>query len=68
MQITCETCMYYIGDDLVKGKCHANPPLATLVPSQGIGGQGLALITYSPEVSRDRAACAMYKSRTIKIC
>lgn len=31
------------------GKCRRNVPMATLIPSQGIGGTGLAVITYWPE-------------------
>ncbi len=31
------------------GTCHVEPPQAALVPQQGLGGQGLAVVSYRPE-------------------
>lgn len=31
------------------GACHVEPPLAALIPQQGLGGQGLAVVSYRPE-------------------
>ncbi len=35
------------------GQCRAHVPSAALVPSQGIGGPGLAVVTYWPETKPD---------------
>lgn len=35
------------------GHCYLNPPNAALIPQQGIGGQGLAVVSYRPETRPD---------------
>lgn len=39
--------------DNTGGHCFINPPQATLVPQQGIGGQGIAVVSFRPETRPD---------------
>ena len=51
----CGNCKKWLAKDEVTpngirpGICRAAPPCATLIPQQGIGGQGLAVVSYRPE-------------------
>ena len=35
------------------GHCFVNPPQTTLVPRQGIGGDGIAVVSFRPETRPD---------------
>lgn len=45
----CKTCIYWEQVSDKHGKCRVNPPRAELIPMQGIGGQGLSVVTFYPE-------------------
>lgn len=46
----CNNCFYWDKKDHVDaGRCCSNVPAVTLVPTQGVAGQGLSVITYWPE-------------------
>lgn len=53
--VNCGVCMYWETTDKHRGKCCFNPPAVTLIPQQGIGGAGLAAVTYWPETSSENA-------------
>lgn len=59
--MTCKSCAHWIEQTPESGRCAQKPPMATLVPQQGIGGQGLAVITYWPE-TRPTDHCGSYTS------
>ena len=56
----CNDCFYWDKKDELQaeaGRCSGQGPSATLVPMQGIGGQGLSVVTYWPETkASDRCA------------
>jgi hypothetical protein len=46
----CRNCKYWNNEKTIeRGQCRLAPPSAVLVPVQGIGGQGMTLISYWPE-------------------
>lgn len=49
--ISCESCQYWrpIKNREGFGNCYLSPPSVTLVPQEGIGGMGLAVVSYRPE-------------------
>ena len=61
--IECGVCVHFTATQPGAGKCIYNPPNATLIMSQSIGGQTPAVISYWPEVrSGDRCSKAVAKS------
>jgi hypothetical protein len=51
--IYCKDCIAWQDINEQHGKCHGKIPNATLVPTQGIGGQGMAVVTFWPETRPD---------------
>lgn len=47
--ITCADCPAWQNVSENHGKCRADYPRAELVPVQGVGGQGLSVVTFWPE-------------------
>ena len=45
----CKDCANWNPQREESGQCRAKPPMASLIPVQGIGGQGLSVISYWPE-------------------
>jgi len=49
----CVNCLHFDKVSDKHGKCRSVPPNAALIPAQGIGGAGLSVVTYWPEVKPD---------------
>lgn len=50
----CADCIYWIKNadsTPITGKCEYAPPLASLIPVQGIGGNSLSVVSYWPETA-----------------
>jgi hypothetical protein len=51
--MSCATCGYWKKISDQHGKCRRDVPRAELIPMQGIGGQGLSVVTFWPETKPD---------------
>lgn len=47
----CKTCVSWNKGENNRGQCRSQVPRAELIPVQGIGGQGLSVVTFWPETS-----------------
>lgn len=41
--IKCKDCAFWEARSNARGRCHYDPPSATLIPAQGLSGQGLSV-------------------------
>lgn len=57
--MTCKTCLHWESKSVGAGRCTCKPPVATLVPQQGVAGPTLAVVTYWPE-TRAEDHCGEY--------
>jgi len=67
---TCGNCDFFNmanPDDKTKGQCLVNPPSVTLVPQQGIGGPGLAVVSFYPEVEAARMRCRFWETVSVNL-
>jgi hypothetical protein len=52
--VNCANCLAFHTKDASGGFCRMNPPIATMVMTQGFGGQAQpAVLSFYPEVSND---------------
>lgn len=49
----CKSCRFFKAVSDQHGQCRKEPPSATLVPVEGIGGRGLSTVSYWGEVKTD---------------
>lgn len=64
--IKCKDCAFWEATNGGRGRCHYNPPNATLIPAQGLSGQGLSVVSYYPECGEnDGCSKAMYGEGSI---
>ena len=68
MRYQCDACDFYsplAGDVNMppQGQCRKKPPTGVLVPRQTLSGQGVAVVTFFPEVAAD-TWCGEYKAKT----
>lgn len=48
--INCKWCAYWHDNENdTRGKCHRHPPSVALVPTQGVAGPTLQIVSYRPE-------------------
>lgn len=53
-EMNCETCAFWEPKENNQGgRCACKPPVASLVPQQGVAGPTLAVVTYWPETRPD---------------
>lgn len=60
----CKNCKHWNPVNDQHGQCVKNPPNATLVPAQGLGGQGLTVVSYWPETKPDNR-CGSFETGPI---
>ena len=51
--LKCKNCACWNIQRDESGQCRKNPPAAALIPTQGIGGQTLAVVSFWPETKSE---------------
>lgn len=49
----CKFCNFWDKNNEEMGKCRIDPPRSELVPTQGVAGPGLSVVTFHPETRPD---------------